>query len=163
MAPEYRKLYASIYQIKMTQPNLFIKNYTKSEIDEKKMREVAVSFFQYQNLPDMYLEIIFVGVDRIKKLNRQNRGVNKPTDVLSFPILPQPAHRLPDYQITRLPESALGSIIICPMVAKKRGERIIELMVHGLIHLIGYDHEKESDYDKFCKINEEFWTRISRG
>ena len=167
----------------MNDLDLNIINKTKFQYDEKEIQKVIVSFFQFMKLPKMYVELIFVGEQRIHTLNKQYRGVDKATDVLSFPIQfagireqgagnssnPKSKDQSPklrnfDYKQTNSTESynlqpttynlALGSIIICPNIAKKRGESIIELVVHSLIHLIGYDHEKERDNDQFVQISE---------
>ena len=119
-----------------------------------------------------------VGENRIKTLNQKHRKIDKPTDVLSFPIIEKFKTqnvkckivedsiydpRTKSYQLKAISYPlALGSVVICPKVAKINDESIIDLVVHGLIHLIGYDHEKDGDNDQFCKISEEFWTRFSR-
>jgi ssRNA-specific RNase YbeY (16S rRNA maturation enzyme) len=181
----------------MNNLDLQIINKTKYQYDEKEIQKVVVSFFQFMKLPNMYVELIFVGEQRIHALNKQHRGVDKATDVLSFPIQgagdreqgtgnilnaecrmdstssPQVQNAELwnfDYKQNSSRESynlppttynlALGSIIICPNIAKKRGESIIELVVHSLIHLIGYDHEKEKDNDQFVQISEKFWARF---
>lgn len=157
-------------------PDLYFRNYTKFACDQHKINDAVTSFFDIEKLPRMYLEVLLVGEDRIRTLNRTHRKIDKPTDVLSFPV-----------QLIRRRENevrstkgnmefrfndpvlhascpmlhALGSVVICPKVAKKYNESIIDLVVHGLIHLIGYDHEKDGDNDQFCKINEEFCTRFS--
>jgi probable rRNA maturation factor len=78
-----------------------------------------------------HLAIEFVGPERIRKLNREHRAHDAPTDVLSFPIdgaAPDPAG-----------PRELGDVVICP-------EHTIELreaVVHGVLHLLGMDHERD--------------------
>ena len=99
---------------------------------------------------------MLAGSRRIRRLNREFRGVDKPTDVLSFPfhekeeflrggaLSPRERGRLAG----RHP-FILGEIVICPEVAAKnaRGaglplaEEMRRLLVHGFLHLLGYDHE----------------------
>jgi probable rRNA maturation factor len=82
--------------------------------------------------------IAFVSDSRIRTLNRTFRGVNKATDVLSFPNAPQ----LGD----------LGDIAISVETAARQAKEngltlngeIAQLILHGLLHLIGYDHETDN-------------------
>ncbi len=93
------------------------------------------------------LSVVFVNSARMRLLNARYRGVDRPTDVLSFPLsdsLRQSRRSLP--QDVSLP---LGDIVICVPKASAqadeygmsfRGE-VLRLLVHGLLHLLGYDHE----------------------
>ena len=81
------------------------------------------------------VEIELLVASDIQALNLQYRGINQPTDVLSFPVY------------TNLQEAPggipflLGSIVICPEKAVNYEEPLIDLVHHGLLHLIGFDHE----------------------
>jgi probable rRNA maturation factor len=72
---------------------------------------------------DGHLAIELVGPDRIRELNRRYRARDEATDVLSFPVDEGP------------PE--LGDVVICP----ERTDDLLEAVVHGVLHLCGYDHE----------------------
>jgi probable rRNA maturation factor len=86
---------------------------------------------------DSSVTIAFVSDSKIRSLNHQFRGINKPTDVLSFPADPD--------------EGQLGDIAIsvetAARQAKENGltlnEEIAQLILHGLLHLSGYDHETD--------------------
>lgn len=81
----------------------------------------------------------------IKKLNQKYRGVNQATDVLSFPI------DLPDKKTKK--NLMLGDIVISQQFALKHHERMTELFKHGLLHLLGYDHEKNNkEWQKIVKL-----------
>lgn len=90
------------------------------------------------------LSINLVGEGRIKFLNQKYRGKNKPTDVLSFPLLDKVSKRLPANGII-----GLGDIFISLPIAKKYADyegvplsfKLTFLTVHGFLHLLGYDHE----------------------
>lgn len=135
---------------------LFFHNTTKASIDKKEIDSTlsaAISFFK---LPaNTYIEVLIVGEDKIHSLNKQFRNVDKPTDVLSFPIFDNLSFVIGNSNIV-----SLGTIFVCPSVAKKRGERIIDLIIHGTMHLIGYDHETEEEYDRWEKTVQKFWLRI---
>ena len=69
--------------------------------------------------------------ERIRELNRDYRGRDEPTDVLSFPV---------DEAAPAAGPRELGDVIICP----EHTEDLIEAVVHGVLHLCGYDHETDS-------------------
>ncbi|MFL5828138.1 MAG: rRNA maturation RNase YbeY [Thermoleophilaceae bacterium] len=79
---------------------------------------------------DGHVAISFVGEDRIRALNREHRGKDTPTDVLSFPV---------DGTGPTEGPRELGDIVICP----EHTEDLIEAVVHGALHLCGYDHETD--------------------
>ncbi len=94
--------------------------------------------------------------ERSQELNREHRGKDKPTDVLSFPLEDT---TLKEYDI--LP---LGDIFICLEVAERQAaelsisldEELARLTVHGLLHLAGYDHERSpEDEKKMINLQEE--------
>jgi probable rRNA maturation factor len=87
------------------------------------------------------VEVIFVGARKMCQLNRKYRGKNYGTDVLSF--------RYPGEKADGLP--FLGEIVIAPQIAQEQAVRyggtieseIRRLVIHGLLHLLGYDHETD--------------------
>ncbi len=98
-------------------------------------------------------EVVFVGADEIRSLNAEHRGKDAVTDVLSFPSLDDIRGRrlckadFP-YDLTENGELFLGSIAVCEERAKEQAEEyghsyrreLHYLVVHGLCHLLGYDH-----------------------
>lgn len=90
-------------------------------------------------LTPLEVELIFTHNDEIADINRDFRGIDKPTDVLSFPSDP-------------FPGAPLGSIVISvdkvSAVAKELGhsedDELALLFIHGLLHLLGYDHEVDN-------------------
>ncbi len=83
----------------------------------------------------------------MRRLNREWRGVDRPTDVLSFAPVPAPA-RPP----RRVPQGgSLGDLVVSLPVAARQARRrghatareVQILLAHGLLHLLGYDHEKD--------------------
>jgi probable rRNA maturation factor len=87
-----------------------------------------------------------VGAARMRSLNRRYRGKDKPTNVLSFPAQPHPLAQGSG-------PAPLGDVVICPAVLRReareqgKAERAhwAHLVVHGALHLAGYDHEVEAD------------------
>jgi probable rRNA maturation factor len=90
-----------------------------------------------------------VGPAESRRLNAQFRGKDKPTNVLSFPAADLPGGDDGDLR-------PLGDLVICPQVLRaeareqKKSLRAhwAHLVVHGSLHLLGYDHERESDADR---------------
>jgi probable rRNA maturation factor len=84
----------------------------------------------------------------VKTLNRQWRGKNKPTNVLSFPAA--------DFKLPRGQARPLGDLILsyetCAKEAKAAGltlrNHAVHLVVHGLLHLTGHDHENDADAER---------------
>jgi probable rRNA maturation factor len=72
-----------------------------------------------------------VDADAIRALNREHRNLDRPTDVLSFPV---------DESGPAAGPRELGDVVICP----EHTEDLIEAVVHGVLHLCGYDHERDS-------------------
>ena len=105
-------------------------NRTDYDFDINKLQEI------YEYLTDKDIELILTNDEEIKELNKIHRNKNKATDVLSFPL-------------ENIPGMPLGSIVISIDTAKKGAEEFghsIEdeiklLFIHGLLHLLGYDHE----------------------
>jgi probable rRNA maturation factor len=74
--------------------------------------------------------VALVGEDEIRRLNREHRGLDEPTDVLAFPV---------DEAGVAAGPRELGDVVICPHYA----ENLVEVVVHGVLHLCGYDHETD--------------------
>ena len=78
-----------------------------------------------------HLSVELVTADRIRELNREHRGRDEPTDVLSFPI---------DGVEGVAGPRELGDVVICP----ERAADLRRATVHGVLHLCGYDHETDA-------------------
>jgi len=92
-----------------------------------------------------------VGPAESRRLNARFRGRNRPTNVLSFPAGAVPP---PQAQVAAAaPPRPLGDLVICPQVlqaeareqSKELNAHWAHLIVHGALHLIGYDHERDAD------------------
>lgn len=115
---------------------------------------------------NLEVEISFVDFDQIRKLNRENRSIDKPTDVLSFPMFEIPMGKsinVDDYQ-NELEGGRLmiGSIAICEAIAASQAleyghgteREICFLALHGFLHLLGYDHIEKDDEELMQSIAE---------
>lgn len=99
-----------------------------------------------------------------RKLNSQYRQKNRPTDVLSFPA--DPGSRIPDPG-HRIPMPFLGDIVIATGTARRQARdanhsyqaELRVLSLHGLLHLLGYDHEKADDAGRMRRIETQLRRR----
>jgi probable rRNA maturation factor len=82
---------------------------------------------------DGHIAVSFVSPDEIAELNAEHRGKDEPTDVLSFPV--DGAGPVPGPPALR----ELGDVVICP----EHTEDLAEAVVHGVLHLVGMDHEND--------------------
>jgi probable rRNA maturation factor len=99
--------------------------------DDPALERAARAALDAAGLHDGHLAVTFVEADEIQSLNREHRGLDRPTDVLSFPV---------DGVGPVLGPRELGDVVICP----EHTESLVEAVVHGVLHLCGYDHETDS-------------------
>ena len=103
--------------------------------------------------------LLLSGAKEIKKLNKKFRKKNKSTDVLSFPFYEK--NQL-NNKIRKEKEVYLGDIIINLSQVKNKNnkvkfkEELNKLWIHGLLHLLGYDHKSKTKYLKMKKLENEF-------
>ena len=108
------------------------------ELDNRTSLNVNESFLNSiaKTISDKEIELIITSNEEIQSINKEHRYIDKPTDVLSFPY-------------EDMPMSPLGSIVISSsyveLKAKELGhttdDELALLFIHGLLHLIGFDHE----------------------
>ena len=117
----------------MTELVIEVENRSGLPQDADAVRVVARKVLEAHRITSGDLGIAFVGPDEIRGLKRVHLGVDEATDVLSFPI--DGAEPLE----AGLPRQ-LGDVVLCPQVV---GEEWRRPLVHGLLHLLGYDHGDE--------------------
>ena len=110
-------------------------NRSGAKVAEAQAAELARRVLAAEGVADGELGIAFVAAAEMRELKREHLGIDEATDVLSFPLdgrdeLPQGEPR------------ALGDVVLCPEVV---GEEWRAPLVHGLLHLLGYDHGAEMD------------------
>ena len=110
-----------------------VSNRSGVDVDEEAAVAVARQVLAAEGLGDGELGLSFVDPEEMRTLKREHLGLDEATDVLSFPLdgrddVPEGVPR------------ALGDVVLCPQVvgAEWRGP-----LVHGLLHLLGYDHGVE--------------------
>lgn len=116
----------------------------------KKDTENILRFLRY---PDFSIGILFTTNKTIRFYNNTYRNIDKPTDILSFPFHPElkAGQRIKIYHEE---DKNLGDIIISPEYVEKAAQKLGRafekqlqiLLVHGICHLLGYDHIEDHDY-----------------
>lgn len=112
------------------------------DITKKFVKEITKKILEELNLDKVEVSITLTDNDKIRELNKNWRNKDKETDVLSFPINEKPLR----YRYT-----VLGDVVISIPFAKRQAEEIgysykeeiLRLLTHGILHLLGYDHEKD--------------------
>ena len=103
---------------------------TSVEAPEPHLREAAEAALAAAGVADGHLAVELVSAEEIRALNREHRGRDSPTDVLSFPV---------DGPGDVVGPRELGDVVICP----DHAEDVVTAVVHGVLHLCGYDHERD--------------------
>lgn len=101
---------------------------TQPAFDSVKLRRLCTVALAAAGIQDGHLAIELVDARRIRQLNREHRGVDEPTDVLSFGV---------DEDGVAHGPRELGDVVICPQHTRD----LCEAVVHGVLHLAGMDHE----------------------
>lgn len=142
----------NIYQIKQMKVEInfldFKKNIKVKQLIKRviKSSTVEISFCKKMNFE---LSVLIVSSSKIKSLNKKYRMINKPTNVLAFPQIDKNNFD----NINNLKTSLIGDIVISPEIIKKESkdyflgynDHFSHILVHGLLHLFGYDHKNTSD------------------
>ncbi len=135
-----------------------VQNLTRSRIDREFVKKIAGRILKKEKKQGD-ISIIFVGTKKIRDLNKRYRKQDKVTDVLSF------SHGLVDTKFKDIFE--LGEVIICLIRVKKDAQEFKSdfekelkwVIIHGILHALGYDHEKSEKEAKRMKKKEEYYLK----
>lgn len=125
---------------------------TVQRIDEEFLKKIAQKVLEGENKKASELSIVLVGQGRIRELNKRYRGKNRVTDVLAFPNK----------------EIGLGEVVICLREVKKNAKRfsstfekeLVRVLIHGILHLLGYDHEKSDAQAKKTEEKQNYYLKL---
>ena len=112
-----------------------VSNLTRSPVDEEGAAALARRVLGAEGLDEAEVGVQFVSPERISELKGEHLGLREATDVLAFPI--DGRDELP----AGVPRQ-LGDVVLCPEVV---GDEWRAPLVHGLLHLLGYDHGPEME------------------
>ncbi len=100
------------------------------DLPAEQVRRAAILAAATAGVEEGHVAVTFITPEEIAALNAEHRGKDGPTDVLSFPV---------DGDGPILGERELGDVVICP----EHTEDLMEAVVHGVLHLVGMDHETD--------------------
>jgi probable rRNA maturation factor len=133
---------------------LEINNLTNFAVNKRSFTQVAKKVLSGENKRTENVSLAFVSKEEMHKLNKKFRKKDKPTDVLSFNLNEK---------------DVLGEIVICPDIVKENAEKYgvsvnyetMKVFVHGILHLLGYDHEKtEKEAEEMEKKQNLYLSKI---
>jgi probable rRNA maturation factor len=129
-------------------------NQKKQKLAATKLKAQLTKLLGTLNLPEAELSVLFVGDRAMRTLNRQYRGKDRTTDVLSF--------ALQEGRFNKVQPNMLGDIVISVPTAGRQAvdagltlqQELERLLVHGLLHLVGYDHERGAAHARSMQMKE---------
>jgi probable rRNA maturation factor len=114
-------------------------------VDERILADLAERTLAGEEVGPVELSLSFVGLDEMSALHQRYMGEPGPTDVLSFPLGE---------------DGLLGDVVVCPAFATGTAgdlqQELRLLVVHGVLHLLGYDHEEEDERDVMWQKQESY-------
>lgn len=140
-----------------------INNLTAAPVDEKFFRKVAKGVLSSENEKDLELSIALIGKERMRKLNKRYLGKNRATDVLAFPGATDFLGKTGSIQKINI----LGEVVICLQEVEGNAERfdssfkkeLSRVLIHGILHLLGCDHEKLTRGKKEMEEKESYYLK----
>ena len=145
---------------------VLIKNeYLKIKVDTEEIKQQIAKVLSSLDSNEYEISILFIGDQGIRDLNQQFRGIDRSTDVLSFPQL---FEGLPETSGTLILGDVAISLETALRQTKKHGlsleEELTLLLIHGTLHLLGYDHEiSDHEEERMRKKTRELFTIIYPG
>ena len=128
--------------------DVFLANEQEIPVDHDTLSALAGHTLESEDVDEhAELSILFVTADHMKRLNSHFAGENYATDVLAFPMMEDEEDEAPQI---------LGDVVVCPRVARDNAaklghsleEELSVLVVHGTLHLLGYDHQGTKDREE---------------
>ena len=149
------------------QIDIHVEEEFREVVDEGWVRKIAQTVLKAERVAPPYeVSLVFTDSETVKQLNRDYRGVDEPTDVLAFYMLSQKeadsTFALPPDGVTRL-----GEVIISyPQAVEQAREQghatekeLALLVIHGILHLLSYDHEEPEGESKMRERERELLER----
>ena len=107
------------------------------------IKNILNQFLDFFDILQLELEISFCSESQIRELNKKFRGKDSATNVLSFP----------DQEIEILSKTCIGELLICQNILEREAleqekrtfDHFIHLIIHSMLHIVGYGHENEND------------------
>ena len=124
-------------------------NQTKIKVDQKLLKQTAEVVLKKEGKGSANVSVVLLGAKKMRELNNRYRGKDYAANVLSF----------------NEEEFGLGEIVLCPSVIRREAEKcgitfreeLQRLFLHGLMHLLGYDHEGKEEEAQLMEQKEELY------
>ena len=125
-----------------------VRNLTRERLNIKGLLSLQETILKKEGRRKSFLSLLFVGPKKMRQLNKKYRKKDKATNVLAFPG----------------GKEALGEIVLCPFVIRKDAleykisfkRAVCWMFVHGLLHLLGYDHKTSNDEKKMTQKEQQY-------
>jgi len=150
--------------------SLFIGDEQDEPVDTAGLGKLAAAVLAAEGLPaDCEMAVILVSADQIAEYNRQFMDREGATDVLAFPLQDLEAGKVPP-PVANQPPLSLGDVFLCPGEIKRHAARekvdfeeyLHLLAVHGILHLLGYDHDDPLSARRMEQREEELLALVGR-
>ena len=141
--------------------NIDIINETDKKIDINDLRHTIEYALDFENVKNAILNVIIIDNEKIHKINKEYRGIDRPTDVISFALEDDKTFVRTDFRV-------LGDIYISIDKTIEQAQtyghsfrrELSFLTVHGILHLLGYDHMVEEDEKIMFRKQEEILDKL---
>ena len=140
-----------------TAPRVSVVDEQDVGVDTARLAALAGHVLEALDVPrQLELSVTCVDIDAMTALNAEHMGATRPTDVLAFPI------DAPDDVTPGVP-GLLGDVVLCPVVAHGQAAdhgrtadgEVDLLLVHGILHLLGYDHAEPDERDRMFALTDD--------
>jgi probable rRNA maturation factor len=150
--------------------NVFFSDEQEVPVDGAALRGFAETILVAEGLPPgTEMSLILIGPDQIAEYNRRFMEREGPTDVLAFPLEDLVPGAIPA-PVANEPPLTLGDVFLCPAEIRRRADRegfVFEdftflLTAHGILHLLGYDHDDEAAAERMESREDQLLAMIGR-
>lgn len=150
--------------------NVFLADEQDEPLDTEPLRALATDVLTAERLPQgTEVSVVLVGADEMQKYNERFMERRGPTDVLAFPLEELRPGRPPAVSPNGPPIN-LGDVFVCPEVVRMNaaqagvdfGDEMALMVVHGILHLLGYDHFDDTEAVAMEKREAELLARSGR-
>ncbi|XOB41156.1 MAG: rRNA maturation RNase YbeY [Candidatus Nealsonbacteria bacterium] len=136
-----------------------INNLSGLTLDEKFFKKVSQAVLKGENKEKHIVSIAFITEKEIRGLNKKYLKKDKPTDVLSFSETRDFLGKIKEFK------NILGEVVICPHFIKKNTnppfkKELSRALIHGILHLLGYSHEKSDKKEKEMRSKENYYLSL---
>ena len=150
--------------------NVFLSDEQEEPADAASLRRFAETVLEAEGYPpSTEVAIILVGTRQMEEYNQRFMDRNGPTDVLAFPLEDLKPGQVPK-PVGGEPPISLGDVFLCPEEIARRAARdkipyedfLHLLLAHGILHLLGYQHEDEEEAEAMERREDELLAAIGR-